>query len=754
MSTPQVARKRPFSAVGGGDAPAVCSPQTRRSTALSSNNESLYQSPLPEVRNEEDIRERKGKRRSRNLTASTGSPFARPADDNSGEIGKLTNDQLASHYVNCIKLSTENKITAKNAFSLHLIDHMDEMLKQRCEGALNFQMAGGTIFASAKIYASRVDAVHSEAYKVMSSLGRGSNDDKGNDDAAGSTYGDEDEKKQPGKKKKKRSKILENNPSAIRLKQLEVSYQADPLDQYYASVFDVANTSGLLINHLLLCKDGLTVRYHSEVKPPQSCNVSKARMPENQDADHGETGEANEKQEQDYRQSFEDRFADLSNLHKALKDASICQSANEFTWDRREDSQPYQEDNLTDGESSQPEINMDYDDDNNIILDSAPTDNEDITLSNPIQAEHPDQQDAPLGMDEQLVTAFEPGEYSYFKPGAISTWEGPNHWKMKLHGKAPSSVAGTEISNDPGQRSKRKKMKKKFFINYSRSNVGMDEEGFERLKKSVLLTRRIKEKLKSTKNDRLLPAAGEYILPDLAKCNLQPPILVKPVSLIQRKRDDVDVDIDQLGMYNYDNPNDKNNYCPNATDDEDGFDPGDGIPANFATDYTTADCNASNFPDMTLSQPQSQAQSELDAMLRGEHLISHPRKIEKISIAYAKKATRIDVRKLKAAMWSVLKDQAQNTSTNTVVAGDASLLEPDLFDPSTESKTFSNLYYSGLQGLMPQSMAENLSIPLAFTCLLHLANEKSLCISSDSAMSDLHIGVPELTTEETDKVST
>lgn len=65
------------------------------------------------------------------------------------------------------------------------------------------------------------------------------------------------------------------------------------------------------------------------------------------------------------------------------------------------------------------------------------------------------------------------------------------------------------------------------------------------------------------------------------RCNLQPIVLMKPISLMQGNRYDVDVDIDQLGMYNYDNPNDKNNYCPNATDDEDDFEPGDSIPASM-----------------------------------------------------------------------------------------------------------------------------------------------------------------------------
>ncbi|XP_022235377.1 uncharacterized protein LOC111083278 [Limulus polyphemus] len=55
-----------------------------------------------------------------------------------GGIAGLTNAQLAEHYKNCIKLSSENKITVKNAFGLHLIDYMADVLKNR-DGTTNFQ---------------------------------------------------------------------------------------------------------------------------------------------------------------------------------------------------------------------------------------------------------------------------------------------------------------------------------------------------------------------------------------------------------------------------------------------------------------------------------------------------------------------------------------------------------------------------------------------------------------------------------------
>ena len=69
----------------------------------------------------------------------------------------------------------------KNAFGLHLIDYMKDLLKEsnKDESATNFQVASCTLDAGVKIYAYRVDSVHSEAYKVLGSLGRAVNNPDG-----------------------------------------------------------------------------------------------------------------------------------------------------------------------------------------------------------------------------------------------------------------------------------------------------------------------------------------------------------------------------------------------------------------------------------------------------------------------------------------------------------------------------------------------------------------------------------------------
>ena len=55
-------------------------------------------------------------------------------------IAGLSHGQLAAHYASCVKLSAENKINTKNAFSLQLIDCMAQMMRQKKSDLDNFQV--------------------------------------------------------------------------------------------------------------------------------------------------------------------------------------------------------------------------------------------------------------------------------------------------------------------------------------------------------------------------------------------------------------------------------------------------------------------------------------------------------------------------------------------------------------------------------------------------------------------------------------
>ncbi|RLV63442.1 hypothetical protein DV515_00018267, partial [Chloebia gouldiae] len=109
-------------------------------------------------------------------------------------------------------------------------------------------------------------------------------------------------------------------------------------------------------------------------------------------------------------------------------------------------------------------------------------------------------------------------------------------------------------------------------------------------------------------------------------------------------------------------------------------------------------------------------------------LIAEPHKIQKISIQYARTAKRMDMRRLKRNMWELLTEQGEaeegeegEEGTDKEMAGE---------------KTLSDLTKDLLHRL-PPTMATDLSVPLAFVCLLHLANEKNLRLESTEDLSDI-----------------
>ncbi|XP_062571200.1 condensin complex subunit 2-like, partial [Saccostrea cucullata] len=127
--------------------------------------------------------------------------------------------------------------------------------------------------------------------------------------------------------------------------------------------------------------------------------------------------------------------------------------------------------------------------------------------------------------------------------------------------------------------------------------------------------------------------------------------------------------------------------------------------------------------------------------------------VEKIDINYAKTAKKLDVKKLKGVIWHLLtkkskKEDKNNDKGSTEEGMEESGEKPTENGPgssaSSNDSTDMNgsLSFQELLNDLPQNvsshMAKNLSVPIAFVCLLHLANEKTLKIESEN-MSDLKI---------------
>ena len=254
--------------------------------------------------------------------SATGSSTGRPSSVNSPSI--LNGDQLKEHYATCIKLSANNKITGRNAFSLHLIDYMSHLLRSDAgTQAMNFKLATSALDAGTKIYVSRVDSVHCDAQRVADGIVQAL-DNKGRKGTAGQSGQDgedvaidengevidqndsnqdlNDENEGPRVKKsrkKKKGKTIASYDS-ITVSKVESNVEIDPIFHKLTTSYDMANVNSLLLgnlnandqNRLILDSNAVIDKFGDVKKPRTRVNGVEDGDKENvADHDEGCTGQ-------------------------------------------------------------------------------------------------------------------------------------------------------------------------------------------------------------------------------------------------------------------------------------------------------------------------------------------------------------------------------------------------------------------------------------------------------------------------------
>eukprot|EP00971_Amphidinium_carterae_P230551 4575498-Amphidinium_carterae.1 len=183
---------------------------------------------------------------------------------------------LGDLYSQCVQMVNENKVSTKNAFDVKLIEHMDDIVSSFMGGAKTKQpaQAGGrmskvdveerrfheascTIEASARIYACRVDCVHTDTYRVLGGLS-----------STAEAVDEDGEGAGEGKAVKKRRicgvNTLEKNEANIIQQSLEADEQSDPMFRRMAAAFDAGGAKGLLLSHLQIAED-LSLVFNGDV---------------------------------------------------------------------------------------------------------------------------------------------------------------------------------------------------------------------------------------------------------------------------------------------------------------------------------------------------------------------------------------------------------------------------------------------------------------------------------------------------------
>lgn len=92
------------------------------------------------------------------------------SSDSPAQQSRIGENECKEHIMLVLKLFAEDKICAENVWNLKLIDYMRPIFKHF--GDQSLQIATTSLDASTKIYAIRVDDVHSEGIKLANSLAR------------------------------------------------------------------------------------------------------------------------------------------------------------------------------------------------------------------------------------------------------------------------------------------------------------------------------------------------------------------------------------------------------------------------------------------------------------------------------------------------------------------------------------------------------------------------------------------------------
>ncbi|KAF8075066.1 condensin complex subunit 2/barren [Lyophyllum atratum] len=643
----------------------------------------------------------------------------------------ISKDEMNSNFEEWMKMATDNKINAANSWNFALIDYFHDMslLRNNDDNSINFQRASCTLDGCVKIWTSRVDSVGTETGKLLSNLASDNTEEEGGE-------GDVD-----GTKKRSRgpAATLAKDASQLQSKKPDLEFSVDPLFKKTCADFDEGGAQGLLMNHLSL---GIGSDGGMRVVFDASDSMGKV-------------------EEEEVVEEPEDEI-DISYLRKeflpdlaALDDKAISHSLAGFAFSKNAfsiDETTFFQDN------TRHDLDDDDDDGNDAGMGG---DGMDVDTGGPedffvgADAVHEDYGGDMMGGDDyggdnnsngsvgpqgggegqpgpfvpfdprrapnerDLVMAMteadgEEGMMDYFDQNFLKNWAGPEHWKLRKVIRRPDADANA--ATKPKARREKKEAFKIDFLTPRElfapvtKGAGINLPGTGAAAKKS----RKKTKEKEKRDDHRLPDDMHFSSKQLVTLFLKPKFYLKMRGQRVRMNPNDDGEVDE------------NFWAQAAADqaagragDQDGDDTMNegAIPFNtqfFHDDYDDGPGfdDGDPYDGDGVGVPDADAgEQDLLAATQGQ-----TRRVRPEFVNYAKRAKRVDVRKLKDNIWRGL---------DIVV----SPLKKDNEDESMEARVFSQVI-SGLQTSYPRDKMEEISTSFCFICLLHLANEQGLKLES------------------------
>ncbi|KAM7540142.1 hypothetical protein Aperf_G00000041449 [Anoplocephala perfoliata] len=689
--------------------------------------------------------------------------------------------QVGEHYGNCIRLAAENKITYKNAFDLHLIDYMGEMIKK--EDFTSFRMASSSLDASAKIYAGRVDAVHQETYKVLTGLGRSDKPPKSEVDKPGEdnqVIGDSDDSAEDAgvtsndRKKKDRRRapnaknVIATTLSKIRSKIKAFGADVDPLFQQRAAVFDDGGTVELRLNRLRtrskyseLLQDSNTPLFNQADSAYSVCCIKPVELYPIIDSHSLEAP----------------LCAAFDNFH--FNDAEYTTTSihlDPVTPVAMDDD--YGSGNATPFPHVSPPL-MDFNDDDTAGPPIGSEEDGDVTLVNEgndklanagdvrIVDAVPEQMTEPTAEGELFVSSLKSmlaahlENFGQVNDGILGLWAGPEHWRKKAKRRRldefgnAALVENEENVTTIGKSGRAKATKKIKKINVEYDTALLDA-GENRSKSGCIVrsdwSKHLELHTKAAGKSPILREQNRRLAGE--RFNVLPPSITDARQNIYElfNREVICNIVDAKTNETHENA------TANAMA-EGGIVPPwlDSQAAAAAAEDGCQDVDAGNVDHAPIDDDddddeiapydgiftQQMAEENPSAMPvedgDGVPLVAPPRQVARLEIGYARAAKLINVRHLKSVLWGMIE---------TSLAGGPPAKKPrasveDEEGAVEKSTEFPKCYFgdilTGLPAKVSKQAAGELSVAIGLNCLLHLANEKDLFIESGEDCADLSI---------------
>ncbi|KAF9462939.1 condensin complex subunit 2/barren [Collybia nuda] len=736
--------------------------------------------PLRSVNINDDAAEKRRRRKSTKITVienAMAGPSSENATDPDAETSRtakqkyqlksvapppiinVPKDVMSSNFEEWMKMATDNKINATNSWNFALIDYFHDMslLRNNDDNSINFQRASYTLDGCVKIWTSRVDSVGTETGRLLSNLASDGRDEDGDENNSDNPDGDPSQSK---KKKQNRSAVtLAKDPSQLRSKKLDLEFSVDPLFKKTCADFDEGGAQGLLMNHLSLgmgSDGGLRVVFDA--------SDSMGRVEEDKAA---------------YEPEDE---IDLSYLRKeflpnlgALEDKAISHSLAEFAFAKDAftfDETTFFQDNTRNGDEDDNEI--DIGDGFTMDIDGGAPAAEDFFAG--VNTVNDDYSSGDVGGDDYggdngsngsvgppgeteghppgLFVPFDPrrapnerdlimamtdadgdeGMMDYFDQNFLKNWAGPEHWKLRKVIRRPETAPNNADKLKP-----RREKKEAFKIDFltppdpEKSLKEIANELFAPVIKGAGINlpgtgttaKKSKKKTKEKRDDHRLPDDMHFSSKQLVTLFLKPKFFLKMRGQRVKMNENGDGEVDE-------------NFWAQAAAGQpgrggEGDDTMDGGPVPFNTQFFHDDYDdGPGFDDVDpydgdgIGVPDADAgEQDLLAATQGQ-----TRRVRPEFVNYAKRAKRVDVRKLKDNIWRGLEIIVAPTKKGDEEDENMDVDEdlPPPTDP-TEARVFSQVI-SGLQRSYPQDKMEEISTSFCFICLLHLANEQGLKLES------------------------